>query len=68
MAKVYVSSDTVLTVKGKTAPLGTNLFFLLELTPLQKGFVVQKSKQQVTKVISRIKMAKTTEFNQGPRL
>ena len=35
-------------------PLGSK-YFLLELTPIQKGLGVQESKQEVLKVVSVVK-------------
>ena len=43
------------TLKGKNLlPMGVN-YFLLEWTPFQKGFVVQKCKKEATKAESRKK-------------
>ena len=49
--------EKVSTLKGKNLlPTGANSF-LLELTPFQKGFAVQESKQEATMVVSPLKMA-----------
>ena len=47
-----LSSKNWFTLKGEN--LGTNFFFL-EKTPVHKGFDVQESKQEVTKVFTLIK-------------